>query len=146
MERGRRQSGTPYNTYAITHQPTTFMLLYLMTMKTMEFSYGRGCKQAYFFLLTLGLSASISAALDSETACLGCPLNADENSPYVKYKDWEDAPASWEEYGHDNDESVCGVPRLTIEQWEKGKYWQKNKPVIVMNVTEHWPAVQHWKK
>lgn len=122
------------------------MLLYLMTMKTMKFSYGRGCKQAYFFLLTLGLSASISAALDSETACLGCPLNTDENSPYVKYKDWEDAPASWEEYGHDNDESVCGVPRLTIEQWEKGKYWQKNKPVIVMNVTEHWPAAQHWKK
>ncbi len=113
-------------------------------MKTMNFSYGRGSKQACF-LSTLSLLASISAALNSET-CIGCSLNADENSPYSKYKDWEDAPASWEEYGHDNDEYVCGVPRLTVEEWEKGKYWQKNKPVIVMNVTEQWPAVNHWKK
>jgi len=111
----------------------------------MNFSYGRGYKQASF-LSTLSLLASFSAALNSETTCIGCPLNADENSPYSKYKHWEDAPASWEEYGHDNDESVCGVPRLTVEQWEKGKWWQKNKPVIVMNVTEQWPAVEHWKK
>lgn len=124
---------------------TLFLMATMKKMKTMNSSYSRGCMQAYF-LLTLSLSASISAALNSETACLGCPLNADENSPYAKYKNWEDAPASWEEYGHDNDESVCGVPRLTVEQWEKGKYWQKNKPVIVMNVTEHWPAVEHWKK
>lgn len=106
----------------------------------MNTSSGRGA----CFLSTLGLLASFSAALNSET-CLGCALNTDED-PYTKYKHWEDAPASWEEYGHDNDESVCGVQRLTVEQWEKGKYWQKNKPVIVMNVTEHWPAVEHWKK
>lgn len=114
-----------------------------MTMKSMNLPSGRGGQKQACFLSLLSLIASFAAALNAET-CLGCALNTDEESPYTKYKDWEDAPASWEEYGHDN--SVCGVPRLTVEQWEKGKYWQRNKPVIVMNVTEQWPAVEHWKK
>ena len=107
-------------------------------------SSGRSYRLTYF-LSTLSFFASLTAALNSET-CVGCALNSEEESPYTKFKSWEDAPASWEEYGHDNDESVCGVPRLTVEEWERGKYWQRNKPVIVVNVTEHWPAVEHWKK
>eukprot|EP00579_Thalassiosira_antarctica_P005695 CAMPEP_0201883222 /NCGR_PEP_ID=MMETSP0902-20130614/15220_1 /ASSEMBLY_ACC=CAM_ASM_000551 /TAXON_ID=420261 /ORGANISM="Thalassiosira antarctica, Strain CCMP982" /LENGTH=85 /DNA_ID=CAMNT_0048411957 /DNA_START=29 /DNA_END=282 /DNA_ORIENTATION=- len=32
--------------------------------------------------------------------------------------EWEDGPSSWEEFGHDNDPSVCGLPVLTVEEWE----------------------------
>lgn len=103
-------------------------------------------KWTWTCLSTLSLLVYYSVALDSEH-CLGCALNTDEaESPYTKYINWEDAPASWEEYGHDNDPSVCGLERLTVEEWERGKYWNQNKPVIVMNVTDQWPALEHWKK
>mmetsp|Transcript_27890 Transcript_27890/g.58918 ORF Transcript_27890/g.58918 Transcript_27890/m.58918 type:complete len:194 (-) Transcript_27890:11-592(-) len=59
--------------------------------------------------------------------------------------EWEDGPSSWEEFGHDNDPEVCGVPVLTVEEWESGKYWEGSKPVIVKNVTEGWAALNHWK-
>ena len=118
--------------------------------KTLSSSSSSSSKRTWTTgLSTLGLLASVSAALTSES-CVDCALNTntdnDPNSPYTKYKDWEDAPASWEEYGHDNDPYVCGVERLTVEEWEKGRYWNKNKPVIVMNVTAEWPAAKHWTK
>ena len=54
-------------------------------------------------------------------------------------QNWEDGPTSWEEFGHDNDPSICGVPRITVQEWEEGKYWEgKHGPVIVLNVTNGW--------
>lgn len=57
-----------------------------------------------------------------------------------------DAPASTEEFDHDNDPEVCGLPILTVEEWEAGRYWEGKKPVIVKNVTAGWAAMEHWKK
>jgi len=133
-----------------THSCASFNARQLMNTTTMSPSSSSSNKRTWTTgLSTLSLLASVSAALTSES-CVDCALNTntdnDPNSPYTKYKDWEDAPASWEEYGHDNDPYVCGVERLTVEEWEKGKYWNKNKPVIVMNVTDQWPAVKHWTK
>ena len=59
--------------------------------------------------------------------------------------EWEDGPASWEEFGHDNDPSVCGLPVLTVEEWEEGRYWEGNKPVLVKNVTDGWAALKNWR-
>jgi hypothetical protein len=64
----------------------------------------------------------------------------------TQYENWEDGPASKEEFDHDNDPEVCGLPRLTVEEWESGRYWEGKKPVIVMNVTDGWAALEHWKK
>jgi hypothetical protein len=60
--------------------------------------------------------------------------------------EWEDGPSSWEEFGHDNDPSVCGLQVLTVEEWEAGRYWEGKKPVLVSGVTEGWPALNNWKK
>ena len=60
--------------------------------------------------------------------------------------EWEDGPSSWEEFGHDNDPSVCGVQRLTVAEWEAGRYWKKNRPVIVTNATAGWAAMHRWRK
>mmetsp|Transcript_2148 Transcript_2148/g.3718 ORF Transcript_2148/g.3718 Transcript_2148/m.3718 type:complete len:140 (+) Transcript_2148:145-564(+) len=59
-------------------------------------------------------------------------------------QEWEDGPASWEEFGHDNEH--CGVQYLTVEEWERGRHWDGSKPVIVRNVTAGWKALHHWKK
>lgn len=61
-------------------------------------------------------------------------------------QNWEDGPTSWEEFGHDNDPSICGVPRITVQEWEEGKYWEGKHPVIVLNVTNGWAALNNWKK
>ncbi|KAL7554042.1 hypothetical protein ACHAWF_018397 [Thalassiosira exigua] len=59
--------------------------------------------------------------------------------------EWEDGHASWDEFGHDNDPSACGLPILTVEEWERGRYWEGDKPVLVRNVTSGWPALKNWK-
>ena len=51
--------------------------------------------------------------------------------------------ASWDEFGHDN--SGCKIPTLTVEEWEEGRYWEKDLPVIVQNVTTRWTANNNWK-
>jgi hypothetical protein len=56
-----------------------------------------------------------------------------------------DGPAN-QEFDHNNDPEVCGIPRLTVEEWEAGRYWEGKKPVIVMNVTDGWAAMENWKK
>jgi len=62
-------------------------------------------------------------------------------------EEWSDGPASWEEFGHDNRPELCGLPRLTVEEWEAGEYWTgRAGPVIVRNVTEGWAALNNWKK
>ena len=68
------------------------------------------------------------------------------NSQQTEYLNWEDAPASRDEFDHDNDPSVCGIPVLTVEEWEAGRYWEGSKPVLVKNVTDGWAALKHWKK
>jgi hypothetical protein len=62
------------------------------------------------------------------------------------YPTWEDAPASVQEFDHDNDKSICSLPIITVEEWETGRYWEKEEPVIVKNVTDGWLALQHWTK
>ena len=59
--------------------------------------------------------------------------------------EWEDGHASWDEFGHDNDPNVCGIPVLTVEEWERGKHWEGNRPVLVKNITDGWAALKHWK-
>ena len=49
--------------------------------------------------------------------------------------EWGDGPSSWEEFGHDNDPSVCGVQRLTVAEREADRHWKGHRPVIVTNVT-----------
>ena len=58
----------------------------------------------------------------------------------------QDSPASWEEFGHDNDPNACGLPVLTIDKWEAGRYWEGSKPVLVRNVADSWAALSNWKK
>ena len=71
----------------------------------------------------------------------------DEEIDYGNHNlEWEDGPTSWEEFGHANAPDVCGLPVLTVEEWEAGKYWEGNKPVLVKNVTDGWAALQNWKK
>lgn len=56
---------------------------------------------------------------------------------------WEDGHSSWDEFGHDNSE--CGLPVLSVEEWEAGKYWEGDQPVLVKNVTKGWAALNNWK-
>ena len=58
---------------------------------------------------------------------------------------WEDGPSSWEEFGHDNDPTVCRMPTITVDEWESGRYWRGNQPVMVANVTAGWAANVNWK-
>jgi hypothetical protein len=58
---------------------------------------------------------------------------------------WSQGPSSWEEFGHTNDPSVCKLQTITVDEWERGKYWRGNVPVMVMNVTTNWDANVHWE-
>ena len=80
------------------------------------------------------------------TVSIGRCQETDEIIDYGNHNlEWEDGPASWEEFGHDNDPSVCGLPVLTVEEWEEGRYWEGNKPVLVKNVTDGWAALKNWR-
>jgi len=87
------------------------------------------------------LAAALSPARsrEHETA-------VDENIDYGNHNlRWEDGPSSWEEFGHDNDPEVCGLQFLTVREWEEGRYWERDEPVIVKNVTAGWAARHNWK-
>ena len=58
---------------------------------------------------------------------------------------WEDGTTSWDEFGHDNSPDMCNLPILTVEEWEAGKYWERDQPAIVRNVTKGWAALHSWK-
>ncbi|KAL3792831.1 hypothetical protein ACHAW5_003717 [Stephanodiscus triporus] len=58
---------------------------------------------------------------------------------------WEDGPSSWDEFGHDNDPAICRMRTMTVEEWEMGRHWRNNVPVMVTNVTEGWAANHNWK-
>lgn len=71
----------------------------------------------------------------------------DETMDYGNHNlEWEDGPTSWDEFGHDNAPDICGVQVISVEEWEEGRYWKKDKPVIVKNVTDGWAALNNWKK
>ena len=78
------------------------------------------------------------------------PLIEEEEITHIDYgnhnQEWEDGPSSWEEFGHDNDPNVCGLPLLTVEEWEAGRHWLGDKPVLVSGVTDGWAALSNWKK
>ncbi len=59
--------------------------------------------------------------------------------------EWEDGPSSWTEFGHDNDDSLCGLRSLTLDKWEGGRHWLGNVPVLVSGVTDGWKALYNWK-
>jgi len=73
-------------------------------------------------------------------------LSDDGEISLGRYKTWDEAPASYEEFDHDNDPSVCRLPFVTVEEWEKNRMWEGETPVIVKNVTDNWKALEHWTK
>ncbi len=58
---------------------------------------------------------------------------------------WDDGPSSWDEFGHDNDPDVCRMRTMTVEEWESGRHWRHNVPVMVTNVTSGWDANVNWE-
>eukprot|EP00985_Skeletonema_marinoi_P032860 scaffold39814_cov329-Skeletonema_marinoi.AAC.1 len=73
-------------------------------------------------------------------------LSSNDDEIKLRYKTWEEAPASYEEFDHDNDPSVCRLPIVTVEEWEKNRMWESETPVIVKNVTDGWKALENWSK
>ena len=66
------------------------------------------------------------------------------NTDYGNHNtNWEDGHASWEEFGHNNEH--CNLQTITVQEWEDGKYWEKDDPVLVTGITEHWAANTNWK-
>ena len=63
-----------------------------------------------------------------------------------EFLEWGDGPSSRDEFDHNNDPRVCGVEFLTVDEWEAGRHWERQQPVIVRNVTAGWAALTHWKK
>ena len=62
-------------------------------------------------------------------------------------QEWEDGPTSWTEFGHDNAPEICGLPIISVAEWEEKRWWEgKLGPCIVKNVTDGWPALHNWKK
>jgi hypothetical protein len=37
------------------------------------------------------------------------------------------------------------MPTITVDEWESGRYWRGNQPVMVANVTAGWAANENWK-
>lgn len=68
------------------------------------------------------------------------------SSSIIRYSTWENAPSSLQEFDHDNDASVCRLPIITVNEWENNRYWERDVPVIVQNVTDTWMANMHWTK
>mmetsp|Transcript_12117 Transcript_12117/g.29588 ORF Transcript_12117/g.29588 Transcript_12117/m.29588 type:complete len:337 (-) Transcript_12117:159-1169(-) len=75
-----------------------------------------------------------------------CTEDCEPKNSIGRHPTWEAAPASVEEFDHDNDKSVCRLPIISVEEWERGRYWEREEPAIVQNVTDGWPAMEHWTK
>ena len=97
-------------------------------------------------LLLLALSSSSSSvrAADAKDGDVG-----ESDNTTIDYgnhnRNWEDGPTSWSEFGHDNSPDVCGLPLISVEEWESGRYWERDTPVMVANVPAHWDALHNWK-
>ena len=74
------------------------------------------------------------------------PTCTEQQTNLGQYNTWEEAPASTKEFDHDNNKKVCRLPIIDVEEWESGRYWEKDEPCIVKNVTDGWLALEHWTK
>ena len=101
-------------------------------------------KRAFVISSIAALVALIYANADSCTDDATC--TSSDGEPLGRYSAWEDAPHSSDEFDHDNNKRVCGLPILTVEEWETGRFWESEKPVMVKNVTDGWKALEHWTK
>ena len=77
---------------------------------------------------------------------VGTPSTCTSEISLGRYLTWEDAPSSRDEFDHGNDKRLCGLPIVSVEQWEAGRLWEGEQPVIVKNVTDGWKALEHWTK
>ena len=101
---------------------------------------------AVYAALLFSLAVCVGVAFSQEDTVTTATME-EENIDYGNHNlEWEDGPSSWDEFGHDNAPDICGVQVLTVQEWEEGRYWAGNKPVIVMNVTDGWAALNNWKK
>lgn len=110
----------------------------------------RRLRRGLFFLLTSAVlsggaeegAQAADAASDEEGGGRAADNVINYGNPHLE---WEEGPSSWEEFGHDNPPDVCGLPVLTVEEWERGRHWEKDRPVLVRNVTEGWAALENWR-
>lgn len=116
----------------------------------------------HFFLLFLissesALSAAVEIEVGSDSNYATTEDNEDKNN-YIHSLDdednidygnhnqnWEDGPASWSEFGHDNSPEICGLPLISVKEWESGRYWERDTPIMVANVTAQWDALHNWQ-
>ena len=99
-------------------------------------------KRAFF----LSSISAILALIYADVSCTEDGTSCASETPLGRYPTWEEAPSSTEEFDHDNDKSVCRLPIISVEEWEEGRFWEGEEPVLVRNVTDGWPALEHWTK
>ena len=101
----------------------------------------RSCPTKTFLLLFTILS--IIATVNSQQEEI-----PPDNTDYGNHnQEWEDGPTSWLEFGHDNAPEICGLPIISVIEWEEKRWWEgKLGPCIVKNVTDGWAALHNWKK
>lgn len=105
----------------------------------------RSCPTKIFLLLFTILSIIISTVNSKEEGEI--PPNNNEIDYGNHNQEWEDGPTSWSEFGHDNSPEICGLPIISVTEWEEKRWWEgKLGPCIVKNVTDGWPALHNWKK
>lgn len=97
-------------------------------------------------LSSIAAILSVIHGADDEVCTKVDGTSCDEKIDLGRYPRWDDAPTSAEEFDHDNDKTVCRLPVISVEEWEAGRYWEGEEPVIVQNVIEGWPALEHWTK
>ena len=98
--------------------------------------------KTFLLLFTiLILIATVSSEEDDE-------IPPNNNIDYGNHnQEWEDGPTSWSEFGHDNSPEICGLPIISVVEWEEKRWWEgKLGPCIVKNVTDGWAALHNWKK
>ena len=67
----------------------------------------------------------------------GGEADADDGADYGNHTArWDQGHSSWEEFGHENDPDVCRMMTITPDEWERGKYWRHNVPVMVSRVLD----------
>jgi len=90
-----------------------------------------------------------SETTTTTTAAASTTENRSEANGDIDYGNhntkWSQGPSSWEEFGHANDPDICRLRTITLDEWERGKYWRYNVPVMVTNVTADWDANVNWE-
>ena len=99
---------------------------------------------AVVIVVAVGYGSSTCAEGDASCAASASAPSPASTGRY--HSTWEEAPASAEEFDHDNDENVCRLSIISVDEWESGRHWEGEEPVIVRNVTDGWRALEHWTK